>query len=60
VDRHRGPRTGRALRSVDWRHGSDVFVHHSNLAATITQGQRVAFAVRDGRKGLEAYDVVAV
>ncbi len=45
---------------IDGGHGSDVFVHHSNLATTIATGQRVTFAVRDGRKGLEAYDVVAV
>jgi CspA family cold shock protein len=45
---------------IDGGSGPDVFVHHSNLATKIATGQQVVFAVRDGRKGLEAYDVVAV
>ncbi len=40
--------------------GADVFVHQSNTGTPIATGQRVEFAVRDGQKGLEAYDVVAV
>jgi superfamily II DNA/RNA helicase len=45
---------------IERRLGTDVFVHHTNLTAKLVPGQRVEFAVRDGRKGLEAYDVVAV
>ena len=40
--------------------GADVFVHHSNTDTPIATGQQVEFAVRDGQKGREAYDVVAV
>ncbi len=42
--------------------GPDVFVHHSNVpvAGGLTTGQRVEFAVRPGRRGPEAIDVVAV
>jgi cold shock CspA family protein len=45
---------------IDGGRGTDVFVHHSNLAANIAIGQRVEFAVRDGHKGLEAFEVAAV
>jgi superfamily II DNA/RNA helicase/cold shock CspA family protein len=40
--------------------GADVFVHQSNTGTPIATGQVVEFKVRDGRRGLEAYDVVAV
>jgi cold shock protein len=40
--------------------GGDVFVHHSNITTRVVTGQRVQFALRDGHKGPEAYDVVAV
>lgn len=41
--------------------GDEVFVHHSNIAVdgfrTLEAGQPVRFAVRDGRRGPEAFDV---
>ncbi len=40
--------------------GADVFVHQSNTGTPIETGQLVEFKVRDGQRGLEAYDVVAV
>jgi superfamily II DNA/RNA helicase/cold shock CspA family protein len=40
--------------------GGDVFVHQSNTGTPIATGQRVEFAVREGQRGPEAYDVVAV
>jgi superfamily II DNA/RNA helicase len=48
----------RGFGFIDQGTGTDLFVHHSNVASPITPGQRVAFAVREGRRGLEAYDVV--
>jgi superfamily II DNA/RNA helicase len=39
---------------------ADLFVHHTNLDGAVVRGQRVEFKVRDGRKGPEAFDVVAV
>jgi superfamily II DNA/RNA helicase/cold shock CspA family protein len=50
----------RGFGFIDQGTGTDLFVHHSNAASPITSGQRVQFAVREGRRGLEAYDVVAV
>ena len=50
----------RGFGFIDQGTGTDLFVHHSNVASPITTGQRVQFAVREGRRGLEAYDVVAV
>ena len=42
--------------------GPDVFVHHSAITAegfrTLTEGDRVAFEVVDGPKGLQARNVV--
>ena len=45
---------------IDGVDGADVFVHESTTATKVVTGQRVEFAVRPGRKGPEAYDVVAV
>ncbi|MET0578825.1 MAG: cold shock domain-containing protein, partial [Ilumatobacteraceae bacterium] len=47
---------------IDGGEGPDVFVHHTNVPHTggLTTGQRVEFAVRAGKKGPEAIDVVAV
>lgn len=45
---------------IDAGQGSEVFVHETNLTGKVTAGQRVEYAVRDGRKGIEAFDVVAV
>jgi superfamily II DNA/RNA helicase len=38
----------------------DIFVHHTNLTGRVVTGQRVQFRLRDGRKGPEAFDVVAI
>ncbi|ABK44419.1 cold-shock DNA-binding protein family [Magnetococcus marinus MC-1] len=42
----------------------DVFVHHSAISGTgfksLKEGQRVEFAVVDGRKGPACEDVVAI
>ncbi len=66
------PAAGRSTGTVSYFHdrrgfgfidgglSSDIFVHHTNTTAPIAVGQRVEFATRDGRKGLEAYDVIAV
>jgi CspA family cold shock protein len=44
--------------------GSDVFVHHSSIAAsgyrTLEEGARVSFTVKHGNKGLQAENVVAL
>ena len=45
---------------IDGGRDTEVFVHKTNVTSTIAQGQRVEFAVREGRRGLEAVDVVAV
>jgi cold shock protein len=41
--------------------GNDVFVHHSNIVGegyrSLDEGAKVAFERRDGKKGVEAYDV---
>ena len=42
----------------------DLFVHHSSIAGegfkTLTEGARVEFEAREGQKGPEAANVVAV
>jgi CspA family cold shock protein len=42
--------------------GPDLFVHFTGIAdggfRTLAEGARVAFEVREGRKGPEAFDVV--
>ena len=45
---------------IDGGAGQDVFVHHTNVPTigSLDAGQRVEFAVRPGRKGPEAVDVV--
>jgi len=50
----------RGFGFIDRGTGTDLFVHHSNVASPITPGQRVEFGVRAGRRGLEAFDVIAV
>ena len=45
---------------IDRGNGTDVFVHHSSVTTKMAIGQRVEFAVRGGRKGVEAYDVVVI
>jgi CspA family cold shock protein len=42
--------------------GDDLFVHYTGVAGggfkTLVEGARVEFEVREGRRGLEAFDVV--
>ncbi len=42
----------------------DLFVHHSNISGSgfksLAEGARVTFETRQGQKGPEAYDVIAV
>jgi cold shock protein len=44
--------------------GKDVFVHHSGIGGegfkSLPEGQKVEFETREGQKGLEATNVVAV
>jgi cold shock protein len=44
--------------------GKDVFVHFSNIGGdgfkTLAEGARVQFETREGQKGPEAIDVIAV
>lgn len=44
--------------------GGDVFVHYSAINATgyrsLEEGQRVAYVVTDGKKGLQAIEVELV
>ncbi len=44
--------------------GADLFVHYSGIAdggfRTLAEGARVEFEVREGRKGLEAFNVVPI
>ena len=44
--------------------GKDVFVHHSAISGsgfkTLAEGAKVEFEVREGQKGPEAQNVVAV
>jgi superfamily II DNA/RNA helicase/cold shock CspA family protein len=47
----------RGFGFIDAGRDADVFVHHTNVAATVTPGQRVRFGLREGRRGVEAYDV---
>jgi len=41
--------------------GKDVFVHHSSIAGngykSLSEGAKVTFEEREGKKGVEAYDV---
>jgi len=41
--------------------GKDVFVHHSNIVGngykSLSEGAKVTFEEREGKKGVEAYDV---
>lgn len=44
--------------------GPDLFVHYTGIAdggfRTLNEGDKVEFEVREGRKGLEAFNVVQV
>jgi CspA family cold shock protein len=44
--------------------GEDLFVHYSGIAAegfkTLDQGDRVAYEIREGRRGPEAFAVVRI
>jgi superfamily II DNA/RNA helicase len=50
----------RGFGFIDGEQGADVFIHHTSLRSNVAKGQRVEYAVRQGKKGLEAVDVVAV
>ena len=52
--RHRG------FGFIDGDHPGTAFLHQSNVASKVARGQRVEYALRQGPKGLEAVDVVAV
>ncbi len=49
---------------IEQEHGSDVFVHFSAISGdgfrTLTDGQAVTFTVKQGQKGPEAENVLAV
>ncbi|HEU4842289.1 MAG TPA: DEAD/DEAH box helicase [Ilumatobacteraceae bacterium] len=45
---------------IDGGSDGDVFIHHTNLTSTIKRGQRVEYDTREGRRGPEAFDVIAV
>lgn len=49
---------------IEQENGPDVFVHFSNINAdgfrTLTDGQAVQFSVKQGQKGPEAENVVAI
>ena len=44
--------------------GPDLFVHYTSIVGsgfkTLTEGESVEFEVREGRKGLEAFNVVPI
>ena len=44
--------------------GKDLFVHYTGIAdggfRTLPEGAKVEFEVREGRKGLEAFDVIVL
>jgi superfamily II DNA/RNA helicase len=50
---------GRGYGFIDIGADADVFVHYTNTRCALSAGQRVELTVRQGQKGLEAYDVVA-
>jgi superfamily II DNA/RNA helicase len=50
----------RGFGFIDAGGNRDVFVHHSNLATAVRQGQRVRFEIREGRRGPEAVAVHAI
>jgi len=49
---------------IEQEGGSDIFVHFSAIKAegfkTLSEGQRVSFDIAQGKKGLEAENVVAL
>jgi cold shock CspA family protein len=52
--------THRGYGFITGSDGADIFFHHTTLTSPVVTGQRVEFGLRDGRKGCEAYDVIAV
>jgi superfamily II DNA/RNA helicase len=51
---------GRGYGFIDVGADADVFVHHTNSRSRLTTGQHVEFSLRQGQKGIEAYDLVAL
>jgi superfamily II DNA/RNA helicase len=51
---------GRGYGFIDIGADADVFVHYTNTRCPLSAGQRVELTVRQGQKGLEAHDVVAI
>jgi len=49
---------------IEQEGGNDIFVHFSAIKAegfkTLSEGQRVSFDIAQGKKGLEAENVVAL
>jgi len=49
---------------IEQEGGKDIFVHFSAIKAegfkTLSEGQRVSFDIAQGKKGLEAENVVAI
>lgn len=49
---------------IEQEDGKDIFVHFSAIKAegfkTLNEGQRVSFDIAQGKKGLEAENVVAI
>ena len=62
TERHGGTVTSfrRGFGFIDIGTDADVFVHRNSVRGHVAAGDRVELALRQGRRGLEAFDVVAV
>ncbi len=49
---------------IQQENGSDVFVHYNNIKSegfkSLNEGQKVQFNVTQGKKGLQAEDVILI